>query len=145
MDETEIGKRINAIEKIIGFQLRDDQREIVENPCYPLFRLMGYPRRYGKTVVAICWALVHENGPIVMEEENMKIRILMSGGALLQNVQAALPLIPDPDLLNHPILANEIYFTIRPIKERMEQMGIQAPEIWRYRSSVLKKQFFRPD
>lgn len=125
MDRTE---QITAVvEKEFGIQLRDDQRLIVNDGGYPLFTLMGMPRRWGKTTVANLWALVHGPEIISMGAERGAWAALRSGHT--DKCHIYLPDVPDPDVLFHPIMLHENFTVLRNMSAACMRAGLSVPII----------------
>lgn len=133
-----IEKKIRAMEKAANIELRPDQKEIVQNPGYPLFQLIRMTRCWGKTTVAAFWTLTHEDAPVFMDSE-AKMWSELRNSVLVREL-IHLPRFPDPDLLNHPIMISESFHVLRDLAVRCSAEGIAVPSIF-LRDSFIDKRF----
>lgn len=126
-DVERIERIISTVEKEIGFRLREEQRQIVVNDGYPLFLLSGMPRRWGKTTVAMIWTLAH--GPAVISYAAEKGVLTAMRNAYTEKRHMALPALPDPDFLFHPIMMLDAFRDLQRLASAVISAGIPAPRI----------------
>lgn len=146
MSDTERTEQIiSTVENEMGFQLRPEQRQIVINDGYPLFLLSGMPRRWGKTTVAILWALVHGPDIISLGAEKGIWAAMRNGYTEKRNVY--LPDLPDPDVLFHPIMLHEVFRDFKRLASVCRSAGLIVPivEIKNRDIDFFRKEFFVPD
>ena len=146
MSDTERTEQIiSTVENEMGFQLRPEQRQIVISDGYPLFLLFGMPRRWGKTTVAILWALVHGPDIISLGAEKGIWTAMRNGYTEKRHVY--LPDLPDPDILWHPIMLHEGFRDLRRLSSVCSSAGLIVPivEIKNRDIDFFRKEFFVPN
>ena len=146
MSDTERTEQIiSTVENEMGFQLRPEQRQIVTNDGYPLFLLSGMTRRWGKTTVAILWALVHGPDIISLGAEKGIWTAMRNGYTEKRHVY--LPDLPDPDILFHPIMLHEVFRELLRLSTVCRSAGLIVPivEIKNRDIDFFRKEFFVPN